>query len=189
MNNILETIKERRSIRKYLPEQITDEELNLILEAAIYAPSGHNDQPWHFTVVQNKEILDDMNVKSKELMRNASTDWIVKMAENERYHIFHNAPTVIIVSGLETNNSELPYCPMADCSAAVQNMLLTAQSLGVASCWVGLTTFLFENEEEVKKLNLPEGYKHQFVVTLGYSAMTKEVKAFPRKENVVTIIK
>jgi nitroreductase len=189
MDNILELIKNRRSIRKYLPEQIKDEELNLILEAAIFAPSGHNDQPWHFTVIQNKEILDDMNLKSKEVMKKASTDWIIKMAENERYHIFHNAPTVIVISGEDNSNSELPYCPMADCSAAAQNMLLTAQSLGVASCWVGLTTFLFEDKEEVKKLNIPEGYTPQFVITLGYSAITKELKPFPRRENVVNFIK
>lgn len=189
MNNLLDLIKNRRSIRKYMPEQIKDEELNLILEAGIFAPSGHNDQPWYFTVIQNKEVLDEINVKSKELMKKASTDWIVKMAESEKYHILHNAPTVIIVSGLETNNKELPYCPMADCSAAVQNMLLMAESIGVASCWVGLTTFIFEDEEEVKKLNLPEGYKPQFAVTLGYSAITKELKALPRKENVINYIK
>lgn len=189
MNNILEVIKERRSIRRYLPNQITEEELNLILEAAVYAPSGHNDQPWHFTVIQNKEIIDDINNSTKAFMKNATTDWILKMANNENYHIFHNAPTVVIVSGDESNNKDIPYCPISDCSAAVQNMMLVAQSIGVASCWVGLTSFLFEKEEELTKLNLPEGYKPQFAVTFGYSAITKEIKPFPRRENVVTIIK
>lgn len=189
MNSIIEAIKNRRSIRKYLPQQIKEDELNLILEAGIYAPSGHNDQPWHFTVVQNKELLDELNIKSKELMSKANTDWIVKMGENEKYHIFHNAPTVIIVSGEESGNEELAYCPMSDCSAAIQNMLLAAHSIGVASCWVGLTSFVFEIKEEMQKLNIPQGYKPLFAVTLGYSAITKEIKPLPRRENVINYIK
>jgi nitroreductase len=189
MNEVINAIKNRRSIRRYLPEQIKDEELNLILEAAVYAPSGHNDQPWHFTVIQNKELLDEFNIKSKELMSKASTDWIVKMGQNEKYHVFHNAPTVVIVSGEESSNDELAYCPLGDCSAAIQNMLLSAHSIGVASCWVGLTSFIFEVQEEVQKLNIPKGFKPLFAVTLGYSAITKEINALPRRENVINRIK
>lgn len=68
MNEVLETIKSRRSIRKYLSKQIKDEELDMILESAIYAPTGHNDQPWHFTVIQNNELIDEMSVESKKIM-------------------------------------------------------------------------------------------------------------------------
>ncbi len=55
MNPVLETIKSRRSVRKYQSRQIKDEELEKILEAAIYAPSGHNDQSWHFTIIHKKK--------------------------------------------------------------------------------------------------------------------------------------
>ncbi|TDT60960.1 nitroreductase family protein [Fonticella tunisiensis] len=191
MNQIIETIKSRRSIRRYLPEQIKDEELNLILEAAIYAPSGHNDQPWHFTVIQNKELIDYISQRTKELMVNASTDWIAKMGSSEKYHLLHNAPTVIIVSGVSNPNPELPYSPIADCSAAIQNMLLAAHSIGIASCWIGLTSFLFEREEEVKRLNLniPEGYTPLFAVTLGYSSLSKNPTALERKSSVINYIK
>lgn len=189
MNQIIDTIKSRRSIRRYLPQQIKEEELNIILEAGIYAPSGHNDQPWHFTVIQNKEIINNLSDKTKQLMEKAKTDWIVKMGQNEKYNVFHNAPTVIIISGEKNENSELSYCPMADCSATAQNMLLAAQSLGVASCWVGLTSFIFQVPEEVKKLNIPERYEPLFAITLGYSAMTKEVKALERRDNVINFIK
>lgn len=189
MNEVIKAIKDRRSIRKYTSEQIKDEELNLILEAGIYAPSGHNDQPWHFTVIQNKELIDELNEKSKSLMRNAHTDWIIKMGESEKYHIFHNAPTVVIVSGEENKNDELAYCPMADCSAAIQNMILAAHSIGIASCWIGLTSFLFDAQEGLEGLNIPEGYKPLFAVTLGYSAITREIAALPRRENVVNFIR
>lgn len=55
MNEVLKAIRNRRSVRTYLPTQIKQEDLDLIIESGIYAPSGHNDQPWHFTVIQNKE--------------------------------------------------------------------------------------------------------------------------------------
>lgn len=54
MNKVLEVIKSRRSIRRYLPEQIKQNELDAIIEAGLYAPSAHNDQPWHFTVIREK---------------------------------------------------------------------------------------------------------------------------------------
>ncbi|HOA77632.1 MAG TPA: nitroreductase family protein, partial [Thermosynergistes sp.] len=84
MNEVLEVIKRRRSIRKYLPDQIKDEELNTILEAAIFAPSGHNEQPWHFLVIQDKELIDRMSEKAKEAMTRSDIDWIVKIGQNTR---------------------------------------------------------------------------------------------------------
>ena len=189
MNQIIEVIKSRRSIRKYQPQQIKDEELSLILEAAKYAPSGHNAQPWHFTVIQNKEVIDRISAVTKELMLKSKTEWIVKMGQNEKYHLFHNAPTVIIVSGEAPTTKDLSYSPLADCSAAIQNILLTAQSIGIASCWIGLTSFYFNSQEEVAKLNIPENYKPQFAVILGYSAINKEIKPLDRRENVVNFIK
>jgi nitroreductase len=189
MNQVFEAIKGRRSIRRYEPVQLKDEELNLILEAAKYAPSGHNAQPWHFTVIQNKDMLDSLSTKTKELMAKSQTEWIAKMGQKDTYHLFHNAPTVVIVSGKATDVNDLPYSPLADCSAAIQNMLLAAHSIGIASCWVGLTSFLFNVQEEVEKLNLPEGYKPQFAVTMGYSAIKKEIKPLERKDNVVNFIR
>lgn len=68
MNEVLNVIKNRRSIRKYLPTQIKEEDLNMIIESDVYAPSAHNDQPWHFTVIQNKNLIQKISDKSKKLM-------------------------------------------------------------------------------------------------------------------------
>ncbi|MBU3178504.1 nitroreductase family protein [Clostridium estertheticum] len=65
MNEVLKTIKNRRSVRSYFSEQTKQEELDLIIESGIYAPSGNNDQPWHFTVIQNKE---NINVHLKQVI-------------------------------------------------------------------------------------------------------------------------
>ncbi len=184
MNKVIEIIKSRRSIRKYSEEQIKDEELNTIIEAATFAPSGHNDQPWHFTVLQNKELMDYTSEKTKKLMTQSDEEWIVKMGINEKFHLFYNAPTVIIISGRKDAHSSL-----IDCSAATQNMLLAAESLNIGSCWIGLIEFFFNDKEEVKKLNIPEGHTPYYAVTLGYKMTSTNMRALERKKGLVNYIK
>lgn len=183
MNLVIENIKKRRSIRKYLPEQIKETELNEIIEAGVYAPSAHNDQSWHFTVIQNKELIDFISAKTKELMANSEVEWISKMGKNEKLHVFYNAPTVIVVSGRDD-----AYSPIIDCSAATENMILAAESLNIGSCWNGLIDFFFKCKDEVSKLNIPEGYTPFYAVTFGYKQVVPS-RALERKENVVSYIK
>lgn len=183
MNPILENIKNRRSTRKYLPTQIKDEELELIIEAGIYAPSGHNDQPWHFTVIQDKELIDFMSEESKKVMAELPVDWIAAMGKSETLNIFYHAPTVIVVSGKKDATS-----PFADCCAAIQNMLLAAESMDIGSCWIGLARFFYENPENLKKLNIPEDYEPHYSVSFGYKAVSTP-KAPERNRNVVNYIK
>lgn len=183
MNKVLENIKSRRSIRKYRSEQIKDEELEMILESAIYAPTGGNDQPWQFTVIQNKKLIDEMSAESKKVMANAPIDWMAQMGKSEHYHVLFHAPTVVIVSGKEDATSPLP-----DCCAAIQNMLLAAESIDIGSCWIGLARFFFENPENIEKLGIPEGYKPYYAVSLGYKGSSNN-KAPERNTNVVNYIK
>ena len=70
MNDFINMIKSRRSIRSYLPEQIEEEELQAILEAGSWAPSAHNTQPWHFTVIQNEEFINYISNYSKRSWQN-----------------------------------------------------------------------------------------------------------------------
>lgn len=183
MNNVLKTIKNRRSVRKYLSEQIKDEELKEILEAAIYAPTGHNDQPWHFTVIQNADLINEISEGAKAVMREMDVEWIAQMGSMEQLNIFHRAPTAIIVSG-----NKDAVTPMVDCSAAVQNMLLAAESMDIGSCWIGFAKFHFMNPENMKKFNIPEGHEVHFGVSLGYK-VRKNPKALERNRNVFNYFK
>lgn len=65
MNETLQTIKARRSVRAYTEQQVSAEDLNLILEAATYAPNGMHLETWHFTAIQNKEVLEELNDRIK----------------------------------------------------------------------------------------------------------------------------
>jgi len=183
MNETIETIQNRRSVRQYLPEQIKDDELKEILDAAIYAPTGHNDQPWHFTVVQNKDLIDEINDGAKDAMAQMDLDWISKLGQMEQFNIFHRAPTVVIVSSRKDATTPVP-----DCSAAVQNMLLTAESMDIGSCWIGFAKFYFQNHDNLKKFKIPADNEVHFGVSLGYKARENS-KAPERKRNVFTYFK
>ena len=87
MNEVIKTIKQRRSIRSFKPEQIKQEELNLIIESAIHAPSGHNTQPWHFTVIQSMAVIKHVNNISKQVMSQSDVDWIKKSGNNPVFDI------------------------------------------------------------------------------------------------------
>ncbi len=186
MNETLKSIRNRRSARSYLPEQIKDEELKAIIDAGIYAPSATNKQPWHFTVVQNKDLIDRLSDGFKEIAKKSDNEYVKKYGENEKFHVFYNAPTVILVSGDESNN----YASV-DCAAAVENMLIAAESLEIGSCWVGFIAYLLNSEEGkefVKELGIPEGFKQIHSVAFGYKKFNL-TKAPARKENTVNYIK
>ncbi len=183
MNQTLETIKNRRSVRQYRAEQIKDEELENILEAGIYAPTGHNDQPWHFTIVQNVDMINEINEGAKLVMKGLELEWISKLGAMEDFNIFHRAPTALIISGRKDATT-----PLVDCAAAVQNMLLAAESMDIGSCWIGFAKFYFIDPENRKKFNIPEDHEVHFGVALGYK-LRKNPQAPKRNQNVYNYFK
>jgi len=182
MNKVLEVIKSRRSIRKSLPEQLKEEQLQAILEAGNYAPSAHNEQSWHFTVIRNKELLDRISAKSKEAMAAQGEDWVKNMGGNKEFHLFYHAPAVIVVSMRKDALS-----PLVDCCAAIENMLLAAESLDIGTCWIGLVRYYFAQKDELPRLKLPAGYEPCYAVALGYKDQ-RPAKALPRTAAAVTYI-
>lgn len=186
MNETLEIIKERRSIRDFKDEQIKDEELQAVLEAGLYAPSAMNQQSWHLTVIQNGDVLKKFTETAKNTYAKSNVDQLKNMANNDNYKVFYNAPTAIIISG---DTSALN--PEADTAAATENILLAAKALGLGACWIGSMPLIFgngNNEDFTKELGIPEGYNPINSIALGY-AKSENAKAPARKENKVNIIK
>lgn len=184
MNEVLETIKNRRSVRNYKTEQVSQEHMDQIIEAGIYAPTAHNEQPWHFTVVQNPELLKKINEKTREAMGKSDNDWIQKAGSNPAFQVTYGAPTLVIVSGREDGMAW-----KVDCAAAIQNMLIAAESLNVGSVWLGLTRFFFEQKEEAAALGIPEGHAPYYSVAFGYKAGEKTQTAPKRNTDVVKYIR
>jgi len=186
MNETINTILARRSVRKYSDEQIKENELDLIIKAGLFAPSGCNAQPWHFTVVQNKELIKNLNIDAKKELLKAENETFRTLAANEDFDIFYNAPTIIVISG--EKNAPVP---QTDCAAATENMLLAAESLNIGTCWIGLVGYLFRSnnaEKYIKLLKIPQGYEPYYAITLGYKVEETQ-QAPPRKENTVNYIR
>ncbi|NLI92835.1 MAG: nitroreductase family protein [Peptococcaceae bacterium] len=184
MNEVLKTIKSRRSVRHYSPEQISQESLDLIIEAGTYAPSAHNQQSWHFTIIQNPSLLQHINETVRVRMAQSEVEWIRKMGSNPSFQVTYNAPTLVIVSG---KSDSIAWS--ADCAAAIQNMLLAAESLDIGSVWLGLVRFYFEEEQNRKELEIPDGYEPYYGVSFGYKVKGKEPVAPKRKPDVVNYIR
>ncbi|MHC1723885.1 MAG: nitroreductase family protein [Aminipila sp.] len=186
MNETLKAIRDRRSTRSYKAEQISDTELNGILDAAIAAPNAMGAPKWHFTVVQDKDLLDRIVKDVIEVIKKSNNKFLIDVVSIPNHHSFHHAPTVIFVSG--DNNT--PYCQY-DCCAATENILIAAESLNIGSCWIGTFLSLFASEkgaEYKKELGIPESYNLISAVALGYKE-TQNAAIPSRKKDVINFIR
>jgi nitroreductase len=188
MNETIQTILERRSIRAYQPRQIGENELQEILLAGQYAPTAMGEQPWHFTVLQNVELLEKLQFHCKSIFLNSDNEHLRAVASREEYHVFHHAPTLLIVSG-----DTQAITPLQDCVLAMENMLLAAASLGIGSCWVHSVIMLWGNGEGEALFNslgidIPEGYAPYAAAVFGYSAIPLPAPA-QRKPDMVTFLR
>ncbi len=184
MNDALKAIAGRRSLRKYGPGQVSDAELQAVLEAGLQAPSGHNDQSWFFAVIQNADLIQEISDGAKEAMRQIPIPWIAELGKNEKYNIFYDAPTAVIVAAKKD-----AVAPLADVCAAIENMLIAAESLGLGSCWIGFAKFYFTGPERMTKLGIPEDYEVHYGVVLGHKpeglSLTPPAKKFERYFNII----
>lgn len=177
MNETLKTIMNRRSIRSYTEKQVENEDLKQIIDAGLYAPSAMNQQSWHFTVIQNKDIINKMNEICKV---------IIQQTSKPDLNLFYNAPTVILVSG-----EEKAIAPENDCSLAMENMFIAAASLGIGSCWVHSVRRLSstpEGQKLLKEIGIPAGYSIVGSGIFGYPASGSPTPS-QRKDSTVNIIK
>jgi len=168
-NPVLEALKERRSIRAYKSEQITEEELNAVLEAGTYAATGMNTQNPIMVVVQDKETIDYM----------AKLNAAVMGADNDP---FYGAPTVIVVLA----DGAISNC-VYDGSLVMGNLMNAAYSVGLGSCWINRAREVFDSPEGkalLKKWGVDERYVGIGNCILGYPAC-EHPAAKPRKEGYI----
>jgi nitroreductase len=147
-----DAIKKRRSIRTYKKQDLPQDTVEKLLEAARWAPSAGNIQPWEFVVANTQ--------KTKQRLSTAA------FGQNN----LEEASVVIVVCADEKRAAEsygvrgrTLYC-LQDTSAAIQNILLTACSLGLGSCWIGA----FKENEIKKVINAPEGIRPVALIPVGY---------------------
>ena len=171
--NFLEIIRTRRSCRSYKPEQITDEQLNVVLEAGTYAPTSRGLQSPFIVAVQNdalKERLAKMNAEVMEVTTNP----------------YYDAPTYVLVFVPEDAPNGVQ-----DASLVLENMMLTAHAQGLGSCWIHREREMFateEGKELMRQWGLPEGLVGIGALSLGYPD-GEPSPAKPRKEGYVRVVR
>jgi len=115
-----EVIEKRRSIRKYQADKlVTKEQLDALMEAAMFAPSAHNSRPWEFTAITKRELLNEF------------------ACIHPHGKMFGTAAAAIVITALP-QGGKLEGFFAQDCAAAAQNILLQAVSMGLGSCWCGI---------------------------------------------------
>jgi len=151
MSNTIDTIYNRRSVRKYLDKPVNPDLIDEVLRAGLFAPSGYNRQPWEFIVFNNREIIDE--IKSMH-------PYAVSLS---------TAPVCIMVCG-DTEKELANGFYQVDCSAAIENMLLAAKELGLDTCWMGVYPWEEVMASFSSRFKLPENIKPFALIALGYGA-------------------
>jgi len=182
----MKVIQDRRSIREWTDEPVSEEDLAKILEAGRQAPSGENAQPWRFIVVKDpatrkklaalagggsgrrftaefvtKQMHERFAGLKDEAKKKAAFE---KLTSGQVSQFSENAPVTIIVCG-KKDVWDTPY----DTSAAIENMLLMITALGLGACWVIAVCFDVREEERTKELlGIPEGFKTISLISVGH---------------------
>lgn len=185
MNATIQIIKKRRSCRSFAQSEVSDASLNAILEAGQYAPHA-GDEAWHFTAIRNTGILERLNLAAKDAARSMALPHLKDLGQNEAFHCLYHAPALIIVSGDDAS----PIPLQSDCAAAMQNMLIAAESLGLGSCWIFFVLLAFQSPQGSalsQELKIPEGYTPYAAAVFGHKNETPQ-QTPERKQGVITHI-
>ncbi len=147
MNEVLRAIRERRSIRVFRPDPIEPEKLEAILEAARWAPSGRNTQPWRLVVVESKEKREELGrvVTQMDMVRTAPVTLAILRDKDAGYDEIKDAQAI---------------------GACAQNILLAAHSLGLGACWLGR----LRDPQVEKIIEAKENEELMMLIALGYPA-------------------
>lgn len=184
LNETLTTIQQRRSTRAFLPTQLDDAVLARIVQAGTCAPYAQENSRI-ITVVQNGELLGRLNHAAKSYARSIGMEHLRILGMTDGFHCLYHAPTLILVSGAEDSVS-----PDIDSAAAMQNMLIAAESLDVGACWIYFVLLAFASPfaaELRDSLQLPDGFKPCAAAVMGHKQGATPAMRLPNPRSAVYI--
>jgi nitroreductase len=164
-----EAIYGRRATRAFTSEPIGKEVLELLVEAAIQAPSAVNEQPWDFAVIRNKPLLDQISAAAKTHALKTRGNGTMpphlrRELENPDFHVFHHAPALIVISA---NSRDWG---VEDAALAAENLMLEAYAQGLGSCWIGFAQRWLETEEGRHAIDVPQDFVPVAPIIVGHPA-------------------
>jgi len=158
----LQAIAQRKSVRNYLPRAVEDEKLEALVKSAGNAPKAG---PFHITVVLREQVLQEINDKAHDCMKQSGNAFLMERAALPGYRPMYGAPLLMVFSAPEEN----PYS-QANVSNAATTAVIAATALGLGSCYVVTPTLALNAEPSLAaKIGVPGGYKPMCCVLAGYA--------------------
>jgi nitroreductase len=165
---------------------VSREQVEALIADAVWVPSGSNNQPWRFAVIQDRNKLKSYSDLSKKLWLEG-LDQKPGMAQYEKFlrdpgtNIFYDASTLVVIYG----NTSSPWY-VHDCSMVAYNLALLAEVDKLGSCWIGFAHNVFDRDEVKHELDVPAEYKLAAPILLGHPAKNDVRAGVARKSFVTT---
>lgn len=171
--DLREAIYKRRSVREYLEKPVDQEILVELVDAAIQAPSAINQQPCSFSIIRDRDLLNDISLKAKAHMGMVTplalmSHHFQQILNDPEFDIFYRAPALIVIS----TTSDTPWA-VEDCTLAAENLMLAARAIGLGSCWIGFSQSWLATSEGKAALKMSATYKPVAPIIVGHP------KSFP----------
>ena len=164
MNETLKIIAARYSCRDFTGAALKDEEIKALVDAALAAPSGMNRQPWHIIIVNDKSLIDELDVEAMSILAAAKDKSGYERIKSRGGKVYYNAPCMVLVTSDDSD-----FAPM-DCGILSQNVALAATSLGLGSVICGMAGIPLSGprgDELKKRLKFPNGYRFAISILVG----------------------
>ena len=165
---LLAAIHERRATRDFESSEVSRSDLLRLIDAALWAPSAMNCQPWHFSVITDRSLLQAISNEAKAWFlangpHQEEDERLRAMLRNTDFQIFHNAPALIVISAPDDEKWSTE-----NCALAAQNPMLAATELALGTCWIGLAQGWLNTPEGHQALRLPARLRVVAPIIVGY---------------------
>jgi nitroreductase len=174
-------IKGRRSVRAYTDEPVSKEQINTVIDAGIWAPSGMAREPWRFIIIEDNALIKLVSEETKELVKKNMPALAVEFSTDKDV-ICYNAPMLVLVC--TEKDPQWNHVNLLDSVLATQNMFLKAYELGLGTCYMGFVQFLNSKPDVLRKLGVPENCEMNVPFIIGHPK-AKQGKGKRSKPNVI----
>lgn len=169
MNETINCIMKRCSIRKFKKDKISESEIEILMKSALAAPSAANSQPWHFSFVEDTKLITELEEYLVELAMNSADRIAIERLKSRNNKVIFDAPLLIVVSSPLKGHFD-----MLDCGISIENIVIAAESIGLSSIILGGMRAAFTGEKKAIYEDLfciPKGNQFVAAIAIGYADM------------------
>jgi len=185
-NQVLNTIKTRRSIRAYTDQPLTKKQIETLVDIALHSPSGMNLRPWHITVVTDKELINQMDYDLVSILCKSTDPAVIERLKARNNKMIYNAPALFFITVKRIRGYE-----DIDAGIMAQNICLAAKSMGLDSVMIAMLRVLFADEakwaEYKAKLQFADDREFVISVAVGHANQEAPPREIVREDKVTYI--